>query len=295
MRRKYLPILALMAGLLGLFLAFRWHDRRWDPILSGKPMSHWLDVLDGNQSAKAEQEEAIRILRETDQRAALQSRILDRIEDRYSSLAIDWYQFYMSVSPRVRRHVPVPQFARIDLRVLSLLNGISTNTSPRQTAAMETVIRFGVYLQALDVAYGVALSEATQAPAEALSMARRELGSPDPVRRLGVCEAIRAKNGLDGWRSQGELVNGLKADLARLVAGDPVSEVAVAAHKALEHLEIELNAKSIKLQAPLTDRHEPPPDAATKTDPRKSRSSGQLPSQKPALNPGRELNVPERL
>ena len=224
-------------------------------MLSGKPMSHWLDVLDGKGSAKAEQEEAVRILRATDQRSVLQSRILDRVEDRYSSLSLAWYQFYTSVAPRVRRHLPVPQFARLDLRTLSLLNGISTKVSPRQKSVMETVIRFGVYLQALDVAYGVALSEASQAPAEALSMARRELGSRDPVRRLGLCEAIGSKRSLEAWRVHGQLVNGLRADLNRLVAGDPVSEVSVAAHKALEHLDAELGTGPEPLlpQKPVTN------------------------------------------
>ena len=241
---KSIAVLALGVGLglLGLAIGIRWHDRQWDPVVSGRPISHWLDVLDRQETTKAEQEEALRLLRETDQRAALQSRILDRIEDRYSSPSLAWYQIYSGVSPRVRRHLPVPQFARMDLRVLSLLNGISTNALPRQKAAMETVVRFGSFLQALDIAYGVALSEATQSPAEALALARRELANRDPVRRLGLCEALASKRGLDAWREHSELVRGLQADLARVVASDPISEVSVAARKALGHLEGETQA-----------------------------------------------------
>ena len=241
---KSIPVLAfgLGLGLLGLVLGIRWHDRQWDPVVSGRPMSHWLDVLDRQETTKVEQEEALRVLRETNQRAALQSRILDRIEDRYSSPALAWYQVYSGVSPRVRRHLPIPQFARMDLRVLSLLDGISTNALPRQKAAMETVVRFGSFLQALDIAYGVALSEATQSPAEALALARRELASRDPVRRLGLCEAMASKRELNGWRAHPELMQGLQADLARVVATDPISEVSVAARKALGHLEGETGA-----------------------------------------------------
>jgi hypothetical protein len=94
------------------------------------------------------------------------------------------------------------------------------------------------------IAYGVALSEATQTPPEAISFVRRELSGADSNRRFGVCEALRTKRGLESWRAHAALVAGLKQDLSKVSTSDPDPLVAKAAAQALGNLEFELGARS---------------------------------------------------
>lgn len=239
------PILLTVSvlGLLWIVSRLFWTDGVADPVLSGKPMSRWLEALESEKPGSPVRGQAFRVLADTDQKTALQAQILDRIERRFSPMTLSWFRFYFGVNRAIRSWLPRPKFGQIGNQTVAFLDGISTNASPRQKAAIDSIIRFGDLSQAIGMAYLVALSDATQSPPDAIALVRRELGSLDSERRLNLCEALRSKSRLDSWRSHAALVSGLKQDLSKLATSDPDSNVAIAARKALEHLEFELGAR----------------------------------------------------
>ena len=251
--KPWKPILLTVSvlGLLWVVSRAFWADGVADPVLSGKPMSQWLEALESEKPGSQVWGQAFRVLADTGPKTALQAQILDRIERRFSPMTLSWYRFYFGVNRAIRRRLPRPKFGQIGNQTVAFLDGISTNASPRQKAAIESIIRFGDFSQAIGMAYLVALSDATQSPPDAIAFVRRELGSLDSNRRLNLCEALRSKSRLDSWRSHSALVSGLKQDLSKLTTSDPNPDVAIAARKALEHLEFELGARSY----PTTETH----------------------------------------
>ncbi len=234
--------LALSALLIALVLLLARGPFETGPIVSGRPMSHWLDVIEAGRIGGAEFNEARNALVHTTNRAALQVLVLDRIEAAYSPSAKFWHQTYISTPTWLRRLLPKPHFGHIQFQTVELLDGIMPEPSARQRAAIQTMLSFGPMNDADGAARLVALSTATQTVPESIASLRQQLAIDDVTLRLNSCEAIRAKYKFEGWSSHREAVAGLLADLRKLSTSDPDPDGRKAARQALDKLTFELGA-----------------------------------------------------
>ncbi|HTH50124.1 MAG TPA: hypothetical protein VMB21_21605 [Candidatus Limnocylindria bacterium] len=212
------------------------------PIVAGKPLGHWVDIIEDKKAGKTERQEALGAISDTTNKAALQSLILDRIEAAYSPSARSYHQAYISTPAWLRRLLPKPRFGHIQFQTVVLLDGIMPEPSARQRAAIRTMLYF-THVNDADFAVQLAaLSTATQTIPESIAFLRERLATDDATERLNICETIRAKYKFDGWSRHRDEVAGLLADLRKLAASDPDPGGRKAARQALDKLTFELGA-----------------------------------------------------
>ncbi|HTH50123.1 MAG TPA: hypothetical protein VMB21_21600 [Candidatus Limnocylindria bacterium] len=209
-----------------------------DPVVAGRPLSHWLEVLDNPLTAKrTEYLTASRVVFENTNHAVLQSLILDRIERSYSAPARMWSLVYGSLPPWLRSPLPEPHFGRIELGLIYRLDGITHEPSARQRAVIQRMLGYeSLNNRGTSGALLVALSPSTQTAPEAIALMRQQLAVAPPERRLMVCVAIRDQRHFESWRAHREAVAGLLADLKLVATADPDPGARVEARKALDHL-----------------------------------------------------------
>lgn len=242
------PALAALVIVVAVVLV-RWH-RETDPIVAGRPLSHWVDVLEaGVHFGSPEYNRAYTILTETTEKAALQSLILGRLEAAYSPAARFWLNTYISLPAQIRAHLAKPRFGVIEPRTLMLLNDIRPEPSARQQAAIRQMLNYASFYvanqEALSAARRVSLSTATQTVPESVAWLRQQLAGPDPDGPVNACAAIRSQPRFDGWRNHRGAVAGLLADLRTMSTSAANPEGRGTARAALNRLTFELGAADI--------------------------------------------------
>lgn len=247
--------LALSALLVVVAVLLTRSRHETGPIVSGRPLSHWVNVIETpgfgawtstggirTYYGQPEYNQALQALDKNTDKAALQSLILDRIEAAYSPTAKFWHRAYFSIPTWLRQPFPAPRFGHVQFQTVELLDGIMPEPSARQRAAIQTMLGFR-HINGADGAVNlVALSTATQTVPESIAFLRQLLATNDGTERVNLCETIRAKYKFDGWSRHREDVAGLLADLGKLATSDPNPDCRRAAHQALDKLTFELGA-----------------------------------------------------